>query len=165
MQAGIVVPTRAGSGVVAAANDAVATANAGLFAGSLAQNAGVNGRVRLAEAVAAGRVCQAYIRSIQITSADQLDWEFWFWRNKKFQQGPDATQESFAGYVAFTGSTAGRRIAGAGLYYYAVDNLAVPYYDADGEGFLNVTLINRSAGGKTAGAWFDVTFGLEPTGA
>lgn len=147
------------------------------FTDALAQNAGLNQRIPLPEAIAAGRTASSIIRGIRVSSFDQNDWEFWFWRNKKFQ-GPSTgpSVETLAGFWSFAVAGGdGKRIGGTGLYYYYIDGLAIAYEDVDGHDdpaagcFLNVTLVNRSAGAKTASGapptgWFDVTFILEPTG-
>lgn len=179
MQTGRRVRVRAGS----VAPD---PANLNLFSATLAQNAGLNGRVKLPEAIAAGRNAACLVQGIQVVSLDQNDWEFWFWRNSGFQSGhPDL--DSLAGFWAFTvASGDGKRIGGAGNYYYYIDGLGIYYEDDDAltttpppagnpdptwrassngqaGAYLNVTLVNRSAGAKTASGWFDVTFILEPT--
>lgn len=162
MQIGRQARVRAGSGVSAP------DPNAGLFAATLAQNAGLNGRVKLPAALGGAII----LRSIQIVSADQLDWELWFWGNKGFQSGhPDL--DDFRGYRTFSVAGGdGKRIGGAGLYYYYVDGLQIFYEDGDAGltatvqaqlgAFLNVTLVNRSAGAKTVNAWFDLTVNAEP---
>lgn len=168
MQTGRRVRVRAGSAV------ASPDPNAGLFSATLAQNAGLNGRVKLSEAIAAGRVGSCVIQGIQVVSFDALDWEFWFWRNSGFQNTGHPDLENFAGFWSFTTASGdGKRIAGTGLYYYYIDGLGI-YYEDDDAGlkanidnsvgaYLNVTLVNRSAGAKTVNGWFDVTFVLEPT--
>lgn len=185
-QTGQRVRVRAGSSL---ANVGGATSSTALFAGALAQNAGLNVRVPLPEAIAAGRVGRCVIEGIQVTSFDQLQWEFWFWRNQQFQ-APNAnpTAESLAGMWQFGGTLGGvgngEQIAGTGLYYYYIDGLGIEYEDDDAGVtsvppgvlgtaspvpqpaagcFLNVTLVNRSAGGKSNGKWFDVTFVCQPT--
>ena len=167
MQTGRRVRVRAGSALPAA------DPNAALFTAALVQNAALNARVKLPEAIAAGRTAQCIVQGIQVVSFDACDWEFWFWANGGFQSGhPD--QDAFRGLWSFTTASGdGKRIAGAGLYYYYIDGLGV-FYEDDEAGlaanidakvgaYLNVTLVNRSAGAKTASAWFDVTFVLEPT--
>lgn len=135
---------------------------------TLAQNAGLFERILIPEGVGAGRAAKSLLRSVKVVSSDALDWEFWFWATSKGQSGhPDA--DVFLGRVTLTASADGKQIAGTGLTYYTKDALDIPIYDADahdtpGPGsFLNVTLVNRSAGAKTADAWFQVAFGLEPT--
>lgn len=164
MQAGQQVIVRAGSSL------ASPDPNAGLFTATLAQNAALTGRIRLPEAVAAGRVARSVLRAIQVTSFDRLDWEFWFWRNQQFQNSGAPALEDLAGVWTFsTGGGDGIRIAGTGLYYYYIDGLGILYEDHDAHdtptlgAFLNTTLVNRSAGAKTANQWFDVQILLEPT--
>lgn len=166
MQTGRRIRVRAGSGLAAA------DPNLNLFSATLAQNAGLNGRIKLPEALAAGRVAQGIIRGIQVVSVDVNIWEFWFWANSKFQvAGPDASAESFRGRTAF--AAAGLQIAGTGLAYADVNGLDI-FYEDDEAGltqnvttsqgaYLNVTLVNRSAGAKTVNGWFQVTFVIEPT--
>lgn len=168
MQTGRQVRVHAGSGC------AVGDPNRALFTATLAQNAALNGRVKLPEAIAAGRVAQCVVKGIQVTSVDALDWEFWFWANHLFQQTGHPDWEAFRGFWSFTTASGdGKRIAGTGLYYYYIDGLGVFYeddeaglkanVDAHAGAHLNVTLVNRSAGAKTADGWFDVVFVLEPT--
>jgi len=150
---------------VAVASGTAATG--ALFAATLAQNAGLFARIPIPESVGAGRNARSIIRSIQVVSADNLDWEFWFWATKRGQSGQPDT-DIFLGRHSFVAAN-GLQIAATGLYYYSVNALDIAYFDDDahndpGPGsFLNVTLVNRSAGAKTANAWFQVSFGLEPT--
>jgi hypothetical protein len=137
-----------------------------LLTATLAQNAALNARVPLPEAIAAGRHGRSIIRSIRVVSFDTNDWEFWFWRNKQFQNSGHPDLESFAGLAVLL-ATNNKRIGAAGMYYYYLGALDIPYevndpLDID-RPFLNVTLINRSAGAKTVNAWFDCSFSLEPT--
>lgn len=179
MQTGQRERARAGSGVPT--SDPNYAVNLSLFTATLAQNAVLNGRVKLSEALAAGRTGRCMIQAISVTSLDQLDWEFWFWRNSQFQQQTASpAAEDFAGFWSFTvGGGDGKRIAGTGLYYYYIDGLGIPYWDDDAQttlgqsglaasngqqgAYLNVSLVNRSAGAKTVNGWFDVSFWLEPT--
>ncbi len=179
MQLGRRVRVRAGSGC------ATSDPNSLLWTGTLVQNASANARIALPEALAAGRAAQCIIRNIQVVSFDVCLWEFWFWSNSLFATG-DA-RESFRGYYPMA---LGLQLAGAGLYhasqnpttgapidiFYEDDDAmsATPppagssdpaWRSANGQtgAFLNVTLVNRSAGAKTAAAFFDVTFVCEPT--
>lgn len=156
------VLVRAGSGLPST------DPNSGLLSATLAQNAGLSARIALPEAVAAGRHCRAVLKSIAVTSVDGNAWDWFFWRNSKFQQSGHPDQEDFAGWVV---QAAGKQIAGAGLFYAYTEGLNIVIEDEEagalpsGGGFLNVTLVNRSSGAKTASGWFAVTFALEPTGA
>ena len=178
-QAGRAVRVRAGSGCVAG------DPNLNLFTATIAQNAALNGRVLLPEAIAAGRSAQCWIRSIAVTSVDANIWEFWFYGNSLFATG-DA-RERFEGSFLMT---AGLQIAGAGnahaqsspanpglmwIFHEDEDALTTAppaasnpdqaWRAANGQtgAYLNVTLINRSAGAKTASGYFDVSFVLEPS--
>lgn len=180
MQAGNRVQVHAGSGVLAA--DPLQAVNQPLFTATLAQNAGLKGRIKLTEAVAAGRHARCQIQAISITSFDNLAWECWFWRNQLFQVAPagTGTGEDFAGFYSFL-STDGKQVAATGLWYYYKDGLNIPYWDDDAQAesaavpvptgvsptsvgaFLNTLLVNRSAGAKTVNAWFDLSVYVEPT--
>lgn len=172
MQLGNRVQAHAGSGVPTA--DPLATINKPLFTAALAQNAALNGRIKLTEAIAAGRHARAVIQGITITSLDHCDWEVWFWRNSVFQ-GVAGAGEDFAGFYSFSSTgNDGKQIGAAGLYYYHVENLDIPYWDDDAQAtptnqagvigaFLNVSLVNRSVGGKTLNGWFDLSVMLQPT--
>ena len=171
MQIGRRVRVRAGSGVPL--SDPNYALNSTAWTVSLAQNTGANARIALPEGLAAGRNAMAIIRGIQVTSFDACLWEFWFWSTSTFGSGD--SREAFRGLYAFP--AVGLQIAANGLYHASAASLDLFYEDDDAMtaqgasgqaatnsqtgAFLNVTLLNRSAGGKTAAAWFDVTFVLE----
>lgn len=152
-----------------------------LFTGTLAQNAGMNVRVPLSEALSAGRSARCIVEGIQVASFDQCAWEFWFWRNKKFQVPTNPAVERLAGVWGFASASLGQsgngaQIGATGLYYYYIDGLGIQYDDEDAgatnpntgqlietSAYLNVTLVNRSVGAKTNGQWFDVSFMTQPT--
>lgn len=157
-----------------------------LWTATLAQNAGLNARIKLPEAIAAGRACQCIIRDIQVVSVDGNIWEFWFWANSLFASGDG--NERFLGYYPMA---VGLQIGGAGnfhassngttgapvdIFYEDEDAMTAtpppptsgdPIWRATSNGqagaYLNVTLINRSAGSKTASGYFAVCFVIEPT--
>jgi hypothetical protein len=179
MQIGRMVRVHAGSGCLPA------DPNQALYTATLATNAGLNGRIRLPEAIAAGRTAQSRLRGIQIVSFDNLAWEVWLWATSSFQIAGGSSSEAFRGFWTFA-ATDGKQIAATGLWYYYIDGLDVFYEDDDAVttvppapsnpdqawratsngqtgAYLNVTLVNRSAGAKTASAWFDLVFCLEPT--
>lgn len=148
----------------------VVAASGSYFTATLAQNAGLSARIPLPESVAAGRHARCLVQTLQIVSADQLDWEVWLFGNKQFQNAGHPDQESFCGYWAFSVAGGdGKQIGATGLYHYYIDGLGVQYLDEDGHNdiaagcFLNVVLVNRSAGAKTANGWFQMIFGVEPT--
>lgn len=99
--------------------------------------AGINGNARGA------------VRSISIVSDENLAWEVQFWRSGTHGATVDALK--WIGRWSFIATDA-VRLAGAGSYLYYIDGLDIPYIDADNSGKLHVTLTNRSAAAKTAGA-------------
>ena len=140
------------------------------FTGTLAQNDGLAARIPLPAGVGAGGTARSVIQTLQIVSADQLDWELWFFANKLFQSAGHPDLEVFCGLWAFSVAAGdGRQIGAAGLYHYYIDGLGIQYQDLDMQpdrsqtAYLNVVLVNRSAGAKTDGAWFQATFGMLPT--
>ena len=176
MQLGRRVRVRAGSGCL------TGDPNLALFTATLAQNAALNGRVLLPESLAAGRSGQFIIRDIEVVSVDGNIWEWWFFSNSGFALGSGATNPAEAWRGSYL-MAAGTQIGGAGLFHaranpstgaaidllYEDDDAATT--DASGlalsnkqqGAYLNATLINRSAGAKTALGYFDVTFVCEPT--
>lgn len=148
----------------------VIAASGQFFTGTLAQNAALVARIPLPESIAAGRHARCLIQSLQIVSSDQLDWEVWLFGNKLFQSAGHPDLETFLGYWSFSVTAGdGKQVGATGLYHYYIDGLGVQYWDEDGHNtpaagcFFNVVLVNRSAGAKTDGAWFQMTFGVEPT--
>ncbi len=178
-QHGRAVRVHAGSGCVAG------DPNLNLFTATLAQNAALNGQIKLPEAIAAGRAAQCWIREIDVVSVDGNIWEWWFFGNSLFASG-DAKERWESAYLM----TAGTQIGGAGnfhahtspgdnglMYIFHEDEDALTttpppagssdpaWRAANGQtgAYLNATLINRSAGAKTASGYFDVSFVLEPS--
>ena len=174
-QLGRRVPVRAGS--LAAATDP----NFNLFTATLAQNAALVGRIALPAALGAG-TSQLIIRDIQVVSVDANIWEFWFFANSLGATGD--SRERFLGMYAF--AAAGLQIGGAGLTHASATGVDLFYEDEDamtltppvGGGpdpswrattngqtgaYLNVALINRSAGAKTLNGYFGVSFVCEST--
>lgn len=140
------------------------------FTAAIVQNAGLSARIPLPEGIAAGRHARCLVQTLQIVSAEQLDWEVWLFGNKQFQNAGHPDQEVFLGYWSFAVANGdGKQIGGAGMYHYYIDGLGVQYLDEDGHNepaagcFLNVVLVNRSAAAKTANLWFQLTFGVEET--
>jgi len=172
-QLGRRVPVRAGS--LAAASDP----NSQLLSATLAQNNALNARSQLPPGLGAG-TSQLIIRDIQVVSVDANVWEFWFFANSLFATGD--TRERFLG--SYTFAAAGLQIGGAGLSHSSAADVDLFYEDEDAMtitppvgvadptwratsngqagAFLNVALINRSAGAKTSNGFFGVSFVCEP---
>lgn len=142
------------------------------FTGALAQNAVLRARIPLPESIAAGRHGRCIVQSLQIVSADQLDWEVWLFANQLYESTGHPDLECFVGYWRFTTAASdGLQVGSSGFYHYYIPGLGLQYRDEDGHNnpaagcFLNVALVNRSAGSKTNGAWFQMSFAVEPTEA
>lgn len=146
------------------------------FTGALAQNAAAT--VNLAQA-AAGQVAgdgyldgglasaslQSRLRSILIQSVENLAWEVWLWGTDSFNASLTDPSSNFPlGIWSFAAADA-KRIGGAGLYYYYVEDMDTPYVDLDNTAELHVMLVNRSVASKTAGAngAVQLQINLEPT--
>lgn len=133
------------------------------FTGTLAQNAGANVNLTLPGALAGiNGNARSTLKSIAIISDENLDWEVWLFGKSTFQVA-DYDSDFFVGRWSFVAADA-VRIAGTGGYYYYIEGLGVPYADLNNTGKLHITLINRSAAGKSAGASGEVviTFTMEP---
>jgi len=107
------------------------------------------------------------IRSLTVISVENLAWEVWLWAKDTFATGagtfPTGQVFPLAKYSFQAGDAV--RIAAAGLYYYNLNGIDLPYEDADASGELHLMLINRSAASKTAGAGgaVQLQFACEPT--
>ena len=148
------------------------------FRAAIAQNAAAYLDLTLPQGISAGRTCRSRLKGISIQSVENIGWEIWLFTKKR--TGAEAivpaaaAGSAFQGYWTFTASMA-LRIAGAGLYYYYVDGLDVPYEAtdvlADGQPDdetqrknLHIALVAREAGKSAddAGA-VRVQFVLEGT--
>ena len=125
------------------------------FTATIAQNAGVNLDLAMTTpnpvALAGiGGDCRGQLRSLTIASVENLAWEIWLWSSATHGTAAASTV-SVIGRWSFVTSDA-KQIAGAGDWYYYVDGLDVPVWDADKTGKLHLTLVNRSAASKSADA-------------
>lgn len=128
------------------------------FRGTLAQNAGVDldlemsGAATVPNPTALAGVhgdCRGNLKSLTVVSVENLAWELLLWEKSSHGTAVLGTVR-FIGRWTFTATDA-VRIAGAGDYFYYIDGLDVPLVDGDGTGKLHLTLVNRSAAGKSAG--------------
>ena len=106
--------------------------------------------LRFPEAIAAGNHARSVIRTLMILARENLAYEVVFWRSDQHDD-PDPALDSFIGVWPFIGAD-GLQIAGAGLFRYYVAGLQIPYQDFDRTGELHISIVNRSAAAKTAGA-------------
>lgn len=145
----------------------VATDPATQLRGSLAQNAAAYLDLALPTSISAGHTCRSILRGISIESVENLAWELWLFRQAT--AGAEAIAAStFQGFWSFAAGD-GKRIGAAGLYYYYIDGLAVPYETTDAadaqRANLHMALVNRSAAAKTANdaGGIRIQFNLEAT--
>lgn len=132
-------------------NHSIETDPAVHFTGALATNAAEQEHIALAPPLSGFRNnARGIVQSLAIISKENLDWELILWGNSTCNTADPAT-DSFIGRWSFVAADA-VRVAGANLYYYYIDGLAVPYRDDDQTGELHVSLLNRSAAAKSAGA-------------
>lgn len=125
----------------------VVTVAANQFRAGLAQNAGEDLSLQVQSAAVGLRV-DSIIRNISIVSVEDRNWELWFWGRNTFNE-PTPDIDTFIGSWLF--AVAGKQIGAAGLFHYYVDGLYIPYRDLDQTSKIHMTLVNRSAGAKSAG--------------
>jgi hypothetical protein len=140
------------------------------FLAACAQNAALtenliqgSGAGQIDGSVAGGNTVRSRLRALLVMSAQNLAWEVVLWGKDTFNTGAIETQYPLAQWAFAAGD--GTQIGGAGLYYYYVDGLDMPYSDLDRTGELHLMLVNRSAGAKNADAAGAVLIQLqlEPT--
>lgn len=136
------------------------------FTGALATNAVEYEDIALPSALSGiGGRARIRLSMISIIATENLDYELMLF-SKDTHATSDPDTNSFLGNWRFVAATA-VRIAGAGLYYYFISGLDVPYVDDDASGELHVGLVNRSVASKTAGAGgaLSVSFTFDEEGA
>lgn len=114
------------------------------FTGALIQNA----REDESLVIRQGEVNRGQIESISIIADQNLAFDVFIFEDQNFSN-TDMDVDSFVDYEPFTVAS-GVQIAGAGSFYYGTSGLDIPYTAGDGR--IHVSLVNRSATTKTAGA-------------
>lgn len=134
------------------------------FTGALATDAEERENIVLPAAISAGLHCRSRLRAIALISDQNLNWEIFLWGRDTFGDPADFDLNSFIGRWRFDQGD-GVQIAGAGPFYYYVDGLDVPYEDLDNSGELHISLVNRHATAKNAGATGEIVLKLvfDPT--
>lgn len=123
------------------------------FTGGINQNA-------TEEENLAGLASNSIIIRTVIMQADQaLDWNLLIFGKDTFAD-TDLDADAFIAQREMDMASYGKRIAGAGQYYMELDNLAIPYVDADGTYELHLALQNLSATAKNAGATGEVVISI-----
>jgi len=133
------------------------------FTGEIVQNAMESENIALPGTLdGINGTARCRIKAVTIISDENLQWELWFWANDLFQES-NLDADRFVGKILFAAAD-GTRIAATGAYYYYQEDLDIAYEDLDKTGELHVSLINRSAAAKTAGAGGEIVveFIMEP---
>ena len=133
------------------------------FTGAIAQNAFE--QEDIATETAVNRFA---ILTVTVLADQALDWELWFWI-KATAEDADMDLDAYIGRVSI--AVADHKFYGTSGTYYANKELAAPiiYMDDDAPGVtpkLHVSLLNRNATGKNAGATGEIVVILtcEPMG-
>lgn len=123
------------------------------FTGAIAQDAEERENIVLPQALGSAnfRRARSRLKALRILSDQNLAWEIDLYGKDTFGDPADLDSNSWIGRWGFQAAD-GLRIAGAGPYLYYIDGLDVPYEDQDATGELHVSLVNRSATAKSAGA-------------
>lgn len=90
------------------------------------------------------------VKRLKAQSDQNLDWQYYFWKTITTDD-TDLDIDSFCGRVTLD-SAQGEQIAGANQYYYDNGRTDLPYECLDGTFVLDISLVNRSAVAKIAGA-------------
>lgn len=126
---------------------------------AIAQDAAVYLDLLLPESIAAGRTARSRIRGLSIISVDNVGWELWFFNKRTTAAAPTPATSTFIGSWTFAAADA-IRISGAGVYYYYIDGLDIPYEvldtvankdgvqvpdEADARRYLHLAVVARGA--------------------
>ena len=90
------------------------------------------------------------IRQVNVQSDQNLEWDLLLFQTDLFNTA-DLDTDRFVARIRLPASL-GVQIAGAGQFYYDLQGIDIRYQDLDATNELHVTLVNRSAAAKTAGA-------------
>lgn len=134
------------------------------FTDALAQHASEVEILDLPAAVGTGGGGRCRIQNCIVWSSDNLIWEIGIYQHKD-PKSPDPNVDYFVGRISLP-LALGLQDDAAGLYRYYLDGLDILYEDAMQLGRIYLTVVNRSAGAKTAygvGGHFRLRLGLSPT--
>lgn len=142
------------------------------WAAGAAQNTGLAADIVLTDAVrgiggdpirgVVGGNARNQVKSITIVSADNHAWELWAF-SKAVRYPADINSNVFLGKWAFTTGQAAQDAGdGTTSWYYYIDGNDIPLRDDDNTGKLHLTLIDRTAGGLTAGHKVCIELRLAP---
>jgi len=126
------------------------------FTGALAQHAIESESLNFPDLFPNAGIQDVIIEGINIQSDQNLEWDVFVWSTSGYNNS-DVDLAAMIDYWNFP-TTSGKQIAGANQYYYPLpaNRISVPYRDANNTSKLHVSLVNRSATGKNAGATGEV---------
>ena len=122
------------------------------FTGALAQNAVESESIELHSDLVALGCNEIMIESVTVQSYQNLDWDVGLWGTADFGS-TTFDNDNFIDYFNFANAS-GKTFGAANHYYYAnpANDVSIPYIDLDRDSKLHITLANRHATGKAAGA-------------
>jgi hypothetical protein len=118
------------------------------FTGALITNAMESETIAFPQTIAGTN--EVIIEGIILQSIQNLDWDVFMWTSIEYDN-TSLNVDSFLDYITLP-SSMGKSIGGAGQYYYSATGLQTRYKDLDGTKKLHISIVNRSATSKIAGA-------------
>ena len=132
------------------------------FTGGLAQNAIESESIDFPTDWDQLSIDRCLIEGISLQADQALEWDIYVWGTDDYNSA-DLDAAELVDQINYP-STSGKRIAGAGQYFYASPTLEIPYRDENNTSKLHISLVNRSVTAKNAGATGEVVvrFTLRP---
>ena len=142
--------------------EVVASVKGTHFTGALAQNAVESESLDVPSHWSTIKISKYIIEGLTIQADQALEWDVYLWGDSTYNNA-DMTLAKLIDQVNFP-AAGGLQIAGTGQFHYASPTLEIPYEDSDNTSKIHVSLVNRSATAKNAGATGEVTlrFTLRP---
>lgn len=128
------------------------------FTGALAQNVSASENIALPPQLAGpGGSARNILRAIAVIADQNLNWDVQLFSSSAFSNA-NLDLDTYIYNVIFTES--GQQRDGAGQFYWTRTGLIVPVWDANNTGVVHLSLVNRSAAGKNAGATGEIVIKL-----
>ncbi len=121
------------------------------FTGALADNAIESESISLPDEWVTAGINKLVISELSFQAVEDLDWELIFWANGNYNSSDQDTSKIITRFSVAASTS--EQIAGANQFIYE-NPLAqsIEYNDEDNSSKIHVSLVCRSAAGKTAGA-------------
>jgi len=126
------------------------------FTGTIAQDAHETESIDLSGIIDPSRDRELLIEALGIQAVQNLEWDVYFWTSDEFDNA-DLDLDACLFMVNFP-ATSQKQIAGANQYY--VDDTVKMPYPVPADGKIHISLCNRSATAKNAGATGEVVVKL-----